>query len=140
MSESKESGGRLRAISALLASLVIPVVVVVASSEYTSAVSEREMQTRYVELAVGILSSEPDEFSVGIRKWATDIVNTYSTVRIPAQAKDELLYRRIQDPVEPSVGVGAPVQMTPQDMLQFREQKNNRTKALRSQVLKPSPK
>jgi hypothetical protein len=138
MSESKESGGKLRAISGLLASVVIPIVVVFASSEYTSAVSEREMKTRYVELAVGILSSEPDEYSTGIRKWATDIVNSYSEVSIPAQAKDELLYRRIQDPVEQPVT--GQVQITPEAMQQYQKVKDDRTKALRSQVLKQSGK
>ena len=60
---------------------------------YTSAISARELNLRYVELALGILSSEPTPEQEPIREWAVEIVNLHSPVTISEEARREILDR-----------------------------------------------
>ena len=45
---------------------------------YTKTLKERELQGKFVELAVQILNSEPNPEAKNIRSWATKVINVYS--------------------------------------------------------------
>ena len=49
---------KTKALSIIIASLVIPIAVALSGNWYSTAIKEREVQVRYVELAINILSQE----------------------------------------------------------------------------------
>lgn len=92
---------KLKPISALIASVFVPLAVVMIGSWYSSALKESEIQVRYVELAVGILKESPSEEKANMRKWAVDVVNNYSEIKLDGKAQEELLktplFKKIDD-------------------------------------------
>jgi len=78
-----------------LAAVAVPVVVVWLGSYYTAAVKDREVSAKFVELAVGILSKEPSktEADVGIRTWATRVIDQYSGVSFDQKTRDDIVNR-----------------------------------------------
>ena len=78
--ESKWDG--LKAISNFLASVLIPLVILIGSNSFSKAIKEKEMRLSYVKMAVNILQQEPDEENAAIRNWAIEIINKYSEVKM----------------------------------------------------------
>ena len=74
-----------------LASILIPLVLGFVGNEYSSSIKERELQGKFVELAIKILTQDPTKENEHIRKWATDVVNLYSGVELNEITKNELI-------------------------------------------------
>jgi len=85
---------RLKILSGAVAAVVIPVVVAYVGNEYSTALKERELQGRFVELAVDILREEPDKEHSELRKWAASVIDTYSGVKLTDDARSELVESR----------------------------------------------
>ena len=81
---------KLRIASTTLASILIPVVIVVVSESYTAALKHNEIGARYVEMAISILNAPPEPATANLRKWAINVVNHHAEVRIPEEAVAEL--------------------------------------------------
>lgn len=58
----------------------MPVVIVLVGHWYTSAIAEREVQAKFVELGVSILQAPPEKATKNLRTWATQVLNKYSGV------------------------------------------------------------
>lgn len=91
MKEKKDNWEKLSSLSAIIASIFIPIAVVLIGNMYTSALKESETRVRYVELAVEILKEKPSGKKDNLRKWAIDLINNYSEIEINAQTREELL-------------------------------------------------
>lgn len=91
MKEKKDNWEKLSSLSAIIASIFIPIAVVLIGNMYTSALKESETRVRYVELAVEILKEKPSGKKDNLRKWAVDLINNYSEIEIDAQTREELL-------------------------------------------------
>ena len=61
----------ITAVATAISLVAVPVVVAVVGSHYSQATKERETSAKFVELAVQILSKEPDERDKSIRTWPT---------------------------------------------------------------------
>jgi hypothetical protein len=94
-SEPRDIWSKITAISALIASVLIPVVVVVVSNLFTSAMKDSENRVRYIELAIGILKSPPSADTDNLRTWAVDVINKHSDVPMDSKTKDELRKNKI---------------------------------------------
>lgn len=57
----------------------------------TQAIKEREIQGKFVELAVGILSEPPTEENKNIRNWSIDVINEYSGVSFDKETRSDLV-------------------------------------------------
>ena len=55
-----------------------------------SSLKSREVNVKYVEMAVDILRAKPDESQKNLRGWAINLINTYSKVPLPVEAQQEL--------------------------------------------------
>lgn len=86
----------------LLATVIIPVALALATGWVSTAIKEREVQARYVELAIGILSQEPSKQTENIRKWAIQVINFYSDVKIGDETREELLREKLQSTIKPA--------------------------------------
>ena len=82
---------KLKNISLAVSLIVIPVIVGFIGHEYTKAITEREIQGKFVELGVRILEQEPSEHTRNIRGWAVKVLNTYSGVAIDEATMKELI-------------------------------------------------
>ena len=60
-----------------------------------TSLKSKEIDLKYVQLAVGILQSEPTKDSQYLRNWAVDIVNIYSEIDLNEGTKNELLQKRL---------------------------------------------
>jgi hypothetical protein len=101
MKEKSNNWEKLKALSAIIASVFVPVAVVLIGNFYSTAIKNSETRARYIELAVDILKEEPSENKTNIRKWAINLINYYSEVDLDDQTKNELL----QDPLLEQVSV-----------------------------------
>lgn len=82
---------KLKAISATISAVVIPIVVLIVGNNYSAATKERELQGKFVELAVAILREPPEKQSRNLRDWATQVITNYSGVPLSPEAKRELI-------------------------------------------------
>ncbi len=82
---------KLKNISIAMSAIVIPVLVGIIGHEYTKAISEQEIQGKFVELGVRILEQEPSEHTRNLRGWAIKVLNNYSGVPIDEATKKELI-------------------------------------------------
>jgi hypothetical protein len=89
--EAKPNGGSLDwfiAITGLLATVVIPAVVFFTGNKVSRAIQNREIGTRYVELAIQILLDESSDEK--LRSWALKVINNYSEVPMEADVAELL--------------------------------------------------
>lgn len=73
-----------------IAILLIPVLVGYFGSEINSAIKDKEISQKYVELAIGLLKNDPGKQSPALREWAINIVNANSPVKIDTKVREEL--------------------------------------------------
>jgi len=82
---------RAKAISSVLSAVVIPVVILIVGNVFAEAIKEREVQGKFVELAVQILREEPTKQATGLREWGTEVLNRYSGVAFSAATRQALI-------------------------------------------------
>jgi len=82
---------KLKISANVVAAVFIPVVLAIFGNSYTKAIKEREVQGRFVELAVNILSQSPDEKNHNLRAWATKVIDEYSGVPLDSTTKRDLI-------------------------------------------------
>jgi hypothetical protein len=82
---------KLKTISSIIAAIVIPLAVAWVGDGFSKALKEREIQGKFVELAVQILREEPSKQEAGLRDWATEVLNKYSGVPFSAETKKALI-------------------------------------------------
>jgi hypothetical protein len=97
-----------------LAVAAVPFAIALVGHLYTSALKEREIQARMVELAVAILQAPPDTATYNLRSWAIRVVNQYSRVPLDSLVAADLRKAvplpapQTTDPEAPSGGSGLP--------------------------------
>lgn len=94
MAHETSSSERLKVVSTLLATVFIPVVLGLVGHWYTAALKDREIQSRYIELAINILNEEPSDQNKKVRSWAARIIDKYSEIKI-GEAEEEILMHRL---------------------------------------------
>jgi hypothetical protein len=84
---------RAKSVSSIASAVVIPVVLLWVGNSFTSAIKERELQGKFVELAVQILREEPEKQALGLRDWATQVLDKYSGIPFSNETKKALVER-----------------------------------------------
>ncbi|MCB1757777.1 MAG: hypothetical protein KDJ38_19815 [Gammaproteobacteria bacterium] len=75
----------------ILSAVLVPAAIALVGHWYTSAISEREVQAKFVELGVSILQAPPAKETENLRTWATEVLNRYSGVPINDATKNDLI-------------------------------------------------
>lgn len=92
--EKKESVGpiweKIKIITSILATIAVPVVVLLVGKSIESSIKERELSVKYIELAVSVLKDEPTPETNNLRQWSIDIINKYASIRLSNDAVKEL--------------------------------------------------
>ncbi|SRR6266446_7663755 len=81
---------KLKVVSVMLATVLIPLVLALVSQWYTAALKENEIGVKYVELSLSILKAPPGQQTPNLRKWAIAVVNHHSQVPLSEEALTEL--------------------------------------------------
>ncbi len=76
------------------AAIVVPAVMAWVGHLYTAGLKERDRKATYIAMAVDILKEPPGKDDANLRRWAADIVNHYSEVKMPEKLKDDLVNRQ----------------------------------------------
>jgi hypothetical protein len=93
--KSKDAWDKMSALSALLASVLVPVVIAIVGNSYTNTLKQSENRVKYTELAISILKDKPTPETQDVRAWAIDVINLYSGVSMSPQVKSQLLASRL---------------------------------------------
>jgi peptidoglycan L-alanyl-D-glutamate endopeptidase CwlK len=94
---SSDKGGRSRlkdfaiGASSVISAIAIPVV----GYWVSSALKNKEIEGKFVELAVTILKEEPKPSQLNLRHWATEIINHYSGISLSKEAASDLINRTV---------------------------------------------
>lgn len=83
----------IKIVSSSIGIIAIPIVLAIIGNQYNKSIKEREIQGKFVELAVQILDKKPTEENVNIRKWAAEVINKYSGVKLSDSTKNDLIER-----------------------------------------------
>ena len=86
-----DSWEKAKTISSIASAVVIPLALLWVGNGYTTALKERELQGKFVELAVQILREDPDKQEDGLREWATQVITKFSGVEFSAETKKALI-------------------------------------------------
>lgn len=101
---------RLKDISNILAALVIPLILGFTGYFVSVILEERKTQSKFVELAVDILSENPQlddegnptEENMQIRIWAIEVIEEYSGIKFQKEAREGLKTKPLElGPFEP---------------------------------------
>ena len=98
--KSQPAWEKAKVLSAMIASILIPLAIALSGNWYSNSLKEKDVQARYIELAIGILMKEPKPENEQIRKWAVDTINHYSVVPIKEDARQELLFQQLRATID----------------------------------------
>lgn len=74
----------------IVKSVALPVVLLIISRQATNALKKRELSTKFVEIALSILTMEPNDENMTLRECATKTLNLHAEIKLP---KDSALIR-----------------------------------------------
>jgi N-acetyl-anhydromuramyl-L-alanine amidase AmpD len=80
----------LKLLITVIASIVIPIVLVTVGEGIEGSLKSKELETKYVEISVGILTQSPSPETANLRRWAIDNINRYAEIQLSEQAQEEL--------------------------------------------------
>lgn len=88
-----EAWEKAKTTSSIIAAVFLPVVLLYVGNTYSTAIKERELQGRFVELAVDILKQAPTDDTRNLRDWATQVISLYSGVELSPNTRKDLIER-----------------------------------------------
>lgn len=88
----KDRWDKFRIASQALSVLLIPVAIAFATVWVDTGIRTRQADMEMIRLALGVLQQDPEgSSSQSLRGWSIEIVNRYSGVPLPDDARDELM-------------------------------------------------
>lgn len=87
---TKDVWDKLRAAAPMVASVLVPVAVAFIGSEYNRAIKDSENRVKYVEAALGVLTSKPTDETAALRTWAMDLLDKTAPVALSSEARAQL--------------------------------------------------
>lgn len=79
----------------VISNLVKIIIFWVFAFSINSSLKSKEINLGYIQLAIEILQSEPDESKINLRAWAISILEEHSTIPLNAKVNKELLNAKI---------------------------------------------
>lgn len=96
---------KLESLSKGFAAVVIPIVLLVVGQSFSSATKEREIESKFVEMATAVLNNDPGDKPSNevksLRRWAVAVIDKFSGVPMPRETADALI-QSTPLPVAPS--------------------------------------
>lgn len=86
---------KIQVITGLIGTILVPFVAAYIGNSINQSIKNNELGLSYVQLAVGILREQPKPETENLRKWAIEVVNNYSAVDLPEEARLELKQEKL---------------------------------------------
>lgn len=83
--------GFLESLSKILGAVALPVVLAVLGFWFNDSLKSRELNVKYVEIAVNVLSQPPSDETKSLRLWAINLINEHASVKIDDKLRDILI-------------------------------------------------
>lgn len=77
-------------IGSLIASVAIPITLLMLGNQFAASQNDNQHRLKYTEIAILILQQQPSNDNIGLRSWATEVLNSQSPVPMTIKAIDEL--------------------------------------------------
>ena len=90
----------IQTIATIASSVIIPIVIAFVGHRYTSALKQREIESKYIELCMTILKEDPTVENARVRRWAVKVVNLYSPIKLNEKDEEEILAYKIQSDIQ----------------------------------------
>jgi hypothetical protein len=95
---------KLQVTAVSTAAVAVPVVLALIGYEFNSAMKDKDVRVKTVEIAISVLNQDPKKVdSPHLRNWAINVVDRYSGIPLKVEALQEL-----KDKPLPHVEWGAP--------------------------------
>jgi hypothetical protein len=88
-----DTWGKANTIATLIAVIVITIVLAYTGKSYIQAEKDKDVNRYVIDVALSILGQEPTKDNIDSRKWAINLINLYSSVRIHRAAEQEILHK-----------------------------------------------
>lgn len=82
--------------SLIVSTVVIPLAIGISGHWLSKSLKDKDIQVKYIELALNMLSQEPTEENNHIREWAIDVIDYYSKVPLSETLKDEFIKSKLR--------------------------------------------
>jgi len=82
------------------ATIVIPFVLLLVGHWLTTALKQKDLAQGYVQLAVDVLKTKMPPGSEELREWAVEVLNKYSEIPLPTQARADLVEHGLRNDSE----------------------------------------
>jgi hypothetical protein len=82
----------------ILGKIILPVVLLIIANNFSRVIKEKEIKYQYIEIATGILSQPSSVNDESLRRWAVDIINRYSEIKLNDSLKIKLVDGNINLP------------------------------------------
>ncbi len=82
---------KFKIISNFICILLIPIAIAYIGNIHSTSLKERELQGKFVQIAVDILRAEPKYEDKQLREWATQVMNLYSGIDFSIEVKNDLI-------------------------------------------------
>ncbi len=86
----KDFWDKLQVSTVSIAALAVPVALGFLGNAFNATTKEKEVRIKTVEIAIDVLTKDPDKSTPFLRDWAIDVVDSYSGIPLSAKAREEL--------------------------------------------------
>lgn len=90
MNQNTEKLERLKLWSQILATIAVPIVIVIIGNQVQQSIAERELGKSYVQMAIEILKAPPSKETVELRQWAVATVDKLSPIPLSRKVQEQL--------------------------------------------------
>lgn len=81
----------IQSIATTLSLIIIPIVVGFMANNYQAEMSRQKLNSEYITLAINILKDEPNKNNQELRRWAVQVIDYYSEIKLSQPVKDNLV-------------------------------------------------
>lgn len=82
---------KAQVISKIIGAIALPIVILFVGGWIDNAIKSREINTKYVELAINILKEQPQKENTNLRQWAFIVMNRYSEIKLSEDIGNALI-------------------------------------------------
>jgi hypothetical protein len=86
----KDCWDKFKIIINVFALIAVPVLIGLYGHFINSTLKKKEIEVKYIEIAVSILREKPNDETAGLRNWAVDVLRSYSPIPINKDVIEEL--------------------------------------------------
>lgn len=90
MSQNIEKLERLKLWSQILATIAVPIVIIIVGNQVQQSIAEKELGKSYVQMAIEILKMPPSKETVELRQWAVATVDKMSPIPLSRKVQEQL--------------------------------------------------